>query len=268
MSGAASGRVRRAFARAAASYDGAATVQRAVIAALLDRLPPQAGCRRVLDIGCGTGGAFAGLRQHFPAAELIGIDFASPMLARAPALPGAQKIAAVATALPFRDASADLVFSSLTYQWCALGAALAEARRVLRPGGRIAFSTLGPATYRELRAAFAGLDEAPHVLPMLAPAAIEQAARAAGFVGLRIGRETRIATFPDVPALFASIRQTGASEVAGADQAPASRRRGLFGKAAWATVNRRLLALADERGQLPLTYDVVYLFAAMPGDPA
>lgn len=261
MVDAASRRVRRAFARAAASYDEAAGVQRAVIASLLDRLPPMAPVRRLIDVGCGTGAAFTGLRQIYPDAELIGVDFAPPMLMRAPTPAGVKKIAAVAAALPLPAACAELVFSSLTYQWCALDTVLREAHRVLRPDGRIAFATLASDTYRELREAFAGLDDAPHVLPMLDQAAIEQVTREAGFSELQVARETRVATFADVASLFASIRQTGASEVAPADQAAACRRRGLLGKRAWATINSRLKANADERGQLPLTYDVVYVIA-------
>ena len=55
------------------------------------------------------------------------------------------RVCADAQRLPLRSASVDLVFSSLMLQWCQpLDAAFAEVRRVLKPSGFFAFSTLGP----------------------------------------------------------------------------------------------------------------------------
>jgi demethylmenaquinone methyltransferase/2-methoxy-6-polyprenyl-1,4-benzoquinol methylase len=97
----------------------------------------------VLDVGCGTGDlAFACANQG--AASVLGIDFAKPMLALARRKAQIRRTseiyfaAADATKLPFPDASIDV--------WCAafvirnipdLDSTLAEARRVLRPGGRL-----------------------------------------------------------------------------------------------------------------------------------
>ena len=54
--------------------------------------------------------------------------------------------------LPLASQSVDLVFSSLAIQWCARPHLLfAELARVLRPGGRCLFTSLGPDTLRELR---------------------------------------------------------------------------------------------------------------------
>ena len=263
-------RVQRAFAAAAHSYDGAAGIQRQVVDELVGRLPAEANFATVLDLGCGTGYAFAQMAARYPAARLLGLDFAENMLRRAPAAPGLQKICANAVALPIADASADLLFSSLTYQWCPLGEALSEARRVLRPGATLAFSTLTSDTFHELRAAFAGLDDAPHVLPLLPPERIADAVTAEGFTDLALTRRCLVARFESVRALFDSIRQTGASEVSAHDAAHetahgTARRRGLLGKRAWATIEARLQALADAEGRLPLSYDVVYVVARAPG---
>jgi len=99
------------------------------------RLPPDA---RVVDVGCGTGRAVAELAEH--AAHAIGVDLDPTMLAAARGrFPDIDVRAADATALPLGDGQAhgyraDKVYHVLTDP----PAALAEARRVLVPGGRIA----------------------------------------------------------------------------------------------------------------------------------
>ena len=266
MTSPAARRVQRAFSRAAAGYDAAAGIQRQVATELVSHLPARQAPTNILDLGCGTGFALNLLRSRYPETQLVGIDFSENMLRRVPAMPALQKISANATLLPLTDACADLVISSLTYQWCALDLALGEAARVLRPGATLAFSTLTGETFGELRHAFAGIDDAPHVLPLLPPDAISTAVARAGLTGIRCHRSRHVARFENTRALFESIRQTGASEVARADT-PGGRRRGLLGKAAYATIEARLKSLADPQGRLPLTYDVFYVVAhqAVPG---
>src|ERR1700756_4888931 len=66
--------------------------------------------------------------------------------------------------LPFADASVDVVVSSLMLQWCdPPDTAFAEIRRVLKPDGLVAFSTLGPDTLRELRTAWSEADGSSNI---------------------------------------------------------------------------------------------------------
>jgi ubiquinone/menaquinone biosynthesis C-methylase UbiE len=97
---------------------------------------------RVLEVGVGTGLSFA----HYPAVdELVGVDPSEPMLRRArrrAAELGREVtlINAPAEALPFEDDSFDTVVAFAVL--CSVGdqaRALAEIRRVLRPGGRFIF---------------------------------------------------------------------------------------------------------------------------------
>jgi len=86
---------------------------------------------RGLEIGVGTARFAAPLGVHF------GIDPAPHMLRRA-ALRGVQTVAAVAEALPFEDQSFDhaLVVTTICFV-DSPEAMMGEARRVLRPGGRL-----------------------------------------------------------------------------------------------------------------------------------
>ncbi len=99
------------------------------------RLPPDA---TVVDVGCGTARAVAELAEH--AAHAIGVDLDPAMLAAARRrFPDIDVRAADATELPLGDGQAhgyraDKVYHVLPDPH----AALAEARRVLVPGGRIA----------------------------------------------------------------------------------------------------------------------------------
>jgi ubiquinone/menaquinone biosynthesis C-methylase UbiE len=99
------------------------------------RLPPDA---TVVDVGCGAARAVAELAEH--AAHAIGVDLDPAMLAAARRrFPGIDVRAADAAELPLGDGQAhgyraDKVYHVLPDPH----AALAEARRVLVPGGRIA----------------------------------------------------------------------------------------------------------------------------------
>jgi SAM-dependent methyltransferase len=99
---------------------------------LLQRYGERPG--RVLDVGCGTGEVLRRLRAEFDCASVVGVDLFSGHLRHAHA-PVAR---ADGHDLPFADASFDLVLVRHLLQALADPTALlAEAHRVLRPGGRI-----------------------------------------------------------------------------------------------------------------------------------
>jgi SAM-dependent methyltransferase len=75
-------------------------------------------------------------------------------------------------ALPLRGVCIDLAWSNLALQWVNdLPRAFAEFRRVLRVGGLLSFTTFGPDTLREVRAAFAGIDDRNGPADMITPEA-------------------------------------------------------------------------------------------------
>ncbi|HEX5898992.1 MAG TPA: class I SAM-dependent methyltransferase, partial [Solirubrobacteraceae bacterium] len=107
-------------------------------AQVLDGLAPGAP---VVDVGCGTGTLAIALARG--GAEVIGVDGDPEMLALARAKAGAEAVQwreGPATALALAGESADRVVMSLLLHHLdadAKRAALAEAARVLRPGGRL-----------------------------------------------------------------------------------------------------------------------------------
>ncbi len=93
---------------------------------------------RVLDLGCGAGRFVAALRDA--GAEPVGVEIAGAALERARAVaPGADlRLLEPDGSIPLEHGSVDLVWCSEVLEHVADGAhLLQEARRVLRPGGRV-----------------------------------------------------------------------------------------------------------------------------------
>jgi demethylmenaquinone methyltransferase/2-methoxy-6-polyprenyl-1,4-benzoquinol methylase/phosphoethanolamine N-methyltransferase len=133
---------------AARWYDLFATVisfgrDRAVRQTLVELAAPAPG-ETALDVGCGTGTLALALRSRLGTGAAHGIDASPEMIevARgkaAKAGAGVDFRVALVEALPFPDATFDLVTSSLMLHHlpdALKRAGLAEIRRVLRPGGR------------------------------------------------------------------------------------------------------------------------------------
>lgn len=114
---------------------------RLVAAEFLDWLDAPAGLAW-LDVGCGTGALAGAVAQRYRPARLAGIDPSAGFLALAERRldgPGVELRQADAQALPFEDAAFDRVVSGLVLNFVPdQPRALAEMRRVARPGGEIA----------------------------------------------------------------------------------------------------------------------------------
>lgn len=106
-----------------------------LLLALLGRQPPQ----RALDLGCGNGRFLAALAAR--GAEVTGVDAYAASLGRARGkAPAATLIAADVTRAPLPDASFDLVAALDVLEHVEPAGFLAEARRLLAPGGRLLLS--------------------------------------------------------------------------------------------------------------------------------
>jgi ubiquinone/menaquinone biosynthesis C-methylase UbiE len=102
--------------------------------------------RRILDAGCGSGPLFAALRDR--GAVVTGIDRSAGMLALARRRLGDNadlRVAELGGPLPFPDGMFDDVTASLVLHYLEdWRSALAELRRVLKPGGRLIVSVDHP----------------------------------------------------------------------------------------------------------------------------
>jgi malonyl-CoA O-methyltransferase len=228
--------VARAFSRAARSYDAAAVLQREVCGRMLERLDYiRLHPEKVLDAGCGTGWGTRQLAQRYPAAQVIGLDIAPGMLEVArdqsgwwrKLFSGNQQslLCADIEILPLAAGSVEMTWSNLTLQWCNdLPATFRELHRVLKTEGLLMFSTFGPDTLKELRAAFHNVDGYNHVNR------------------------------------FADMHDLGDMLMHGGFAEPVM---GLMGKAAWRHVTENYERLRRD-GKLPATFEIVYGHAWKP----
>jgi malonyl-CoA O-methyltransferase len=157
-----------------------------------------------------------------------------------------------AESLPLAAGSVDLVFSSLAIQWCYRPDLLfAELARVLAPGGCCVFTSLGPGTLGELRAAWAAVDKHQHVNTFLPPQALRAAAGRHSGVTLRLAAEQFTTRYARVGDLLRELKTLGAHNINRQRPAGLTGRRALQGMIAayegWRT-----------GGALPATYDVLF----------
>ena len=241
------------FSRAAGSYDAAAQLQREVGHGLLRRLPPTCAPRCWLDLGCGTGYFSRQLQERYAGSEGLAVDIAEGMLRRArEQTPPLIHLAGDAEALPLTDACCDLVFSNLALQWCTnFAQVLEEARRVLRPGGVLAFSSLVAGSLGELRDSWKRVDGYVHVNRFRTSVDYQRLCRKSGLSLLSIDEQSHVEHFADLRSLMRSLKDIGAHNV------NPGRPSGLSGRARLQALQRAYECQREPEG-LPLTYQVIY----------
>ncbi len=250
-------KIRRAFDRAANSYDAAAVLQKEVCRRLLEKLDYiRLSPRLILDAGVGTGEAVTPLMQRYKKSRLVALDLSERMLAKAlthgSLMRKPELVCADIEQLPFCESSFDLVFSSLTLQWCNdLPATLAELLRVLKPGGLLMFATFGPQTLQELRACWQQIDDAVHVNQFTDMHDVGDELLRCGFADPVMEAESITVNYKTVDTLMADLRAIGANATAEGG------RTGLTTPAVLSKL-RQAYEYYRQGDQLPATYEVVY----------
>lgn len=260
--------LRRSFERAAASYDAAAVLQQEVCRRMLSRLEyikvePQA----ILDAGSGTGNVAAALRARYPQATLYALDIALAMVRRAQGRTpwwqrlrgrGVSALCGDIEQLPLRNASVGMAWSNLALQWVNdPQRTFTEFRRVLVPGGLLMFSTFGPDTLRELRAAYQSADRYTHVNRFIDMHDLGDMLVHGGFADPVMDMEYITLTYANVQALTRDLKAIGARNVT------AGRPPGMTARATLTAVERYYESLRRD-GRLPATFEVIYGHAWVP----
>jgi demethylmenaquinone methyltransferase/2-methoxy-6-polyprenyl-1,4-benzoquinol methylase len=155
---------------------------------------------RVLDVAAGTGTATAGLRDV--GVDVVGVDISAGMLAEGRRRGMARDvIVGDATALPFADGTFDAVTISFGLRNVAdVPGALAEMRRVTRPGGRLVVCEFSQPAWAPWRVVYGTY--LARALPLIARAVSPDPA---AYVYLA----QSIRAWPDAQALAGVIRENG-----------------------------------------------------------
>jgi malonyl-CoA O-methyltransferase len=183
-------KIARSFSRAASSYDSAAYFQRDMGLELLSMLPKtlnkgENDC--CLDLGCGTGFFHRHLISQYKDISYVGVDIAEGMLnffqqtlndnfpsvdVNADLSDEASNnrrlndflICTDAENLSMKNEAVDIIFSNMAVQWSEnLPVLFTELNRILKPGGIIGLTTLGPQTLIELKQSWERVDKHVHV---------------------------------------------------------------------------------------------------------
>ena len=250
--------IKNFFDNAAKSYDNAAILQEEVRTRLIERLQyMRHQPETVVDLGCGTGKALRGLQSAFPRARVYAVDIAREMLLRAASnfrlLSKKRRVVADIEYLPFAENSFDLVFSSLALPWCNdLRQTLQEIARVSRPGALLLFTSLGPATLRELALSWQALDDYPHVHRFIDMHDVGDAMMAAGFAQPVVDAELIRLEYRDFRSLLDDLKRSGSSN------ADLGRRRGLTTPAQLRALEASYREHGYDEGRFVVSCEIVY----------
>ncbi len=223
---------------------------------------------RALDLGCGSGGDFAALRERFGGATVCGVDLSLPRLARVATTgrpsrlsrllgreSGPLLVDADFAALPFAALGFDLLWSNLALHWSSEPhRVLPEWSRVTRVGGLVAFSAFGPDTLSEVTAAFAGVDALRHVMPFTDMHDYGDMLVASGFTTPVVDMERLTLTYSSPANLWRDVRALGGNALD-------ARIRSLRGRGFARRVDEALERMRGADGRLRLTFELIFAHA-------
>jgi ubiquinone/menaquinone biosynthesis C-methylase UbiE len=222
------------FDEASESYDNVGVeFFRPIGAELVRVVAPRPG-ERVLDAGCGSGAVLLPVAEAVgPRGQVTGIDLAPGMVARSRAATSGLDQVLVelgdAQAPAYPDGSFDVVTSGLVLFFLPdPPAALVAYRRLLEPGGRLAFSCFAQHDPRypqalKILARFADSPPEHKLHPMFdSPETLREAVLAAGFATVSVHETTVVSEFNDAAHLYEWIGSHAGRQLV--DRIPVSRR--------------------------------------------
>jgi malonyl-CoA O-methyltransferase len=218
----------------------------------------------ILEVGCGPGRDLADLQRRYPQARLLALDLSEKNLRQfhapvttlrrwfqsitASQRPVPAAIQADLAHLPIKNSSVDFLYSNLSLQYTPQPhSVFPEWARVVKPGGLLMFSTLGPDSLQELRSA--GL--ADSVLPLVDMHDLGDMLVEAGFTTPVMDMEKLTLTYKSSKDLLGELHALGGNCLA-------SRRQGLQTPRDWRRRTEPLQHQAQADGRIPLTLEVIY----------
>ncbi|MEO1880003.1 MAG: malonyl-ACP O-methyltransferase BioC [Methylococcales bacterium] len=252
-------KIRQSFDAAAHTYDGAAALQRQVGFDFISMFDINIARQCVIDLGCGTGFLMQQLMSDVAVRQMIAVDIAHAMLqvsrSKLQHLSNIQFVCADAEKLPVANHSMDTIVSNLALQWCRnLPAVFVNFRQVLKPGGRLLFSTFGAKTLQELKQSWAQVDNYAHVNDFYTVDELTRFLQQAGFKDIRIESKCYHSGYPSVIALMKELKGIGANQVM------SGRKQKTIGR-------MQMQAMTDSyetyrvNGLIPATYEVLFISA-------
>lgn len=268
--------VRQRFGKRAKGYDAVTPRQLAMGDALLRGISERIGrdpVERILELGAGTGRFTASLQTRHPGAQVLAIELSEEMIVTAAANPGCAGVefrcadAEIAVEELAREAPFDLIVSNASVQWFADPLVTARAyAELLGEQGVLAFSTFGPATFCELRAAFGAADRGngevpvPRVLPFV-PAERWRSDLANGGREIEVVEDVQVDWFDEVGQLIGVLRAAGATMANRRDRTPVTR----------AAYGKMMQSYRDQfgdatTGKVPATFEVLHVYLRRSAD--
>lgn len=209
-------RIKKHFDAKADCYESAAVLQREVCDRMIERLDwVTLQPKSILDAGSGTGWGVQQLMQRYKSSKLIALDLSPRMLQQTRSKGGWLRkpslVCADAEAIPLANESVDLVFSNLMLQWCQAEKVFQEFHRILKPNGLLMFATFGPDTLKELRQAWAEVDDKPHVNDFVDMHDLGDALMTTGFAEPVMDMDLITLTYHDARSVMTDLKAIGAN---------------------------------------------------------
>ncbi|MCF6299683.1 MAG: malonyl-ACP O-methyltransferase BioC [Proteobacteria bacterium] len=252
--------IKAAFNKSAKNYEKHAVLQKEAMYRLLERVEfdLQTVPEHIIDLGCGTGWACDELLKLYPSSKIIACDFSPSMIDQVKS--HKQVVARVSDAhsIDVNAAQTDLVYSNLMLQWCDETRVLQEIKRALKAGGIVHLTSMGEHSLHELKSAWKGIDDQPHVNNFAPAALLAEVALKLGFEDVIADSELITMTYANITDLMRDIK------IIGSHNTDKNRKKGLTGRKTIQQLDKNYQQFIQEDGLYPATYELVYLRARKP----
>ena len=209
-------RIRESFNRRANTYDSYGIIQKEVADRVFDRLSAiKIQPNLILDLGCGTGFLTQKISALYPDAKIISLDFSEKMLRICRSkVNHTSPVCADIENIPIKESCFDLIISSLTFHWATdLYGTFLKTHQLLKNNGCFLFSSIGPDTLFELRAALNKVDSSERVNRFIDMHHYGDALLKIGFSDPVVDNEKIIVEYKSFSDVLKSLKKIGANTV-------------------------------------------------------